>query len=162
MELRTLYIERQSCLVYIQFPNATYVQLYILWRMLFYIGWTIFRCPKWQWVAIMNGFWNWLLLLCPTYVVSYFLGGMSTFDGKIRNVFWKYRLKRLELTLGEFKTIRISLDIGRENRRKIQKLNDDQQSLCGKFKTYEYQLLRLGYNLKDTTSLWLFLLLLSL
>ena len=49
--------------------------------------------------------------------------------------------KRLEVTLGEFKTIRISLDIGGACWRKIQKLNDDQESFC---ETFEYQLLRLG------------------
>jgi len=36
--------------------------------------------------------------------------------------------KRLELTLVEIKNIQISLDIGRANWRKIQKLNDDQKS----------------------------------
>ena len=62
--------------------------------------------------------------------------------------------KRLEKTLGELKTIRISLDIGGASWRKIQKLNDDQESFC---ETFEYQLLRLGVLFKRQNNLTSFI-----
>ena len=57
--------------------------------------------------------------------------------------------QRLELTLGEFKVIRISLDIGGASWRKVQKFDDDQKSFI---ETFEYH----GDNLKDNNPMIIF------
>ena len=73
--------------------HAINLHMYILWRMLFYIGWILLLFSQPTILTVSNDSERFLKLVTFTMpnLVFYFYWGMSTFDGEIRNVFWKLR-----------------------------------------------------------------------
>ena len=158
MELRTLYIlkDRLVLFTYIQFPNRLMIQLYSEDEECYFIldeyYCILFSQPTI--LTVSNDSERFLKLVTFTMpnLVFYFYWGMSTFDGEIRNVFWK--LRKLLQTLKDLNWLW-------ENLKAFEYLWILVGQIGEKYKSWT-TIKKVGDNLKDTTTLWLLLLLLSL